>query len=63
MIRYVKCPYCGFENKVYVGEDFYLPKKIITCDIDEGGCDKDFVIDVIKKIEIKTYKIEGQDDL
>ncbi|WP_399327124.1 AbrB/MazE/SpoVT family DNA-binding domain-containing protein [Tissierella sp.] len=50
-----------FENKVYVGHDFYLPKEVITCDIDQGGCDKDFVLSVDKKVILKTFKIEGEE--
>lgn len=25
----VKCPYCGFENKINVGLDYYIPKEVI----------------------------------
>lgn len=56
----VKCPYCGFINQVYVGHDAWLPKEVITC-TDEGGCEKDFVIEVKKKTTIKTFKIEGEE--
>ena len=42
----VRCPYCGLENIVPVDIDgCFIPKKIVTCDIDMGGCDRDFVID------------------
>lgn len=59
MMFKVKCPYCGFENKINVGKDYYIPKEVITCS-DEGGCERDFVIDVKKEVIIKTFKIEGQ---
>lgn len=57
MIFKVKCPYCGFANKVAIGQDFYIPKEVITC----SDCEKDFVINVENEVIIKTFKIEGQE--
>lgn len=56
----VKCPYCGLRNIVFLNVDGrFIPKKVITCDIDMGGCDKDFVIDPQLKVTADVYKIEG----
>ena len=56
----VICPYCGLENEVNLNIDSrFIPKKIVTCDIEMGGCDKDFVIDPRLKVTAGVYKIEG----
>ncbi|HHU82590.1 MAG TPA: hypothetical protein GXZ26_06270 [Firmicutes bacterium] len=56
----VLCPYCGLENEGILNIDsHYIPKKIVTCDIEMGGCDKDFVIEPRFKITADVYKIEG----
>ena len=57
----VYCPYCGRINTYYFEIDsHYLPKQIVYCDIEEGGCDKDFVIDphLSIKVTADVYKIE-----
>jgi len=56
----VRCPYCGLENIVPLDIDSrFIPKQIVTCDIEIGGCDKDFVIDPHFEITADVYKIEG----
>lgn len=56
----VKCPYCGLENIVFLDVDSrFIPKQIVTCDVEIGGCDKDFVIDPRLKVTTDVYKIEG----
>lgn len=40
-----KCPYCGYEGLAPVEAKFY------TTDVDDGGCDKDFVLDCILTVE------------
>ena len=56
----VICPYCGLENEVILNVDSrFIPKKIVTCDIEMGGCDKDFVIAPRLEITADVYKIEG----
>ena len=56
----VLCPYCGMKNTVRIQEDF-RQKSIATCDMVEGGCDKDFVVDAFVSIETKVLKIEGEE--
>ena len=54
------CPYCGLENIFNLNIDsHYIPKQIVTCDTEIGGCDKDFVIDPHFEINADVYKIEG----
>jgi len=56
----VNCPYCGVINNVILNIDSpFIPKRIVTCDIEEGGCDNDFVIDPHFEITAGVYKIEG----
>lgn len=42
-IRY-DCPYCGLENSRMIHIMLDDKKFIETCDIEKGGCDKDFVV-------------------
>lgn len=60
MIKEIKCPYCGFVNSIILEEKTHHPKCILTCDSDEGGCDKDFVAEFTTKITVDCKKIEGQ---
>lgn len=57
----VKCPYCGFKN--------VLPKdvkeygySIAYCDLDDGGCDREFVCSINVKVTPHSYKIEGEQE-
>lgn len=56
----VTCPYCGQEVTVQVTEDFHQ-KTVVTCDVEDGGCDRDFVVDVWVSIDAKALKIEGEE--
>jgi hypothetical protein len=55
----VKCPYCGISNKLLVDIDsVYIYPRVVTCDMEEGGCDKDFVIKPHLSISTKIFKIQ-----
>lgn len=55
----VLCPYCGLENNVLLDIDsHYIQKRIVECDIEKGGCDKEFVIAPRLEITADVYKIE-----
>lgn len=55
----VKCPYCGHENRVLVEIQNGIQKReVTTCDLDSGGCDKDFVIHPKVEVSADVYKIE-----
>jgi hypothetical protein len=61
MLVKVKCPYCGFEknNHIEVEADHSIHPVIVRCNIDEGGCDKDFVVFPKIMIIADIRKIEG----
>lgn len=40
----IKCPHCQFKDSREVLFTSYSDKEIVTCNIDAGGCDKDFII-------------------
>jgi hypothetical protein len=62
IFREVICPYCKHVNRFKIGTEAYQPPEVVTCDVDEGGCDKDFVIKVYVDVDIKTLKIEAEED-
>ena len=57
-----QCPYCLFVNRLDVDFDNMLHKRIIvTCDSDEGGCERDYILDIDIEMVQKTHTIEGED--
>jgi hypothetical protein len=34
---------------------------LVTCDGEEGGCERQFVIDVKAELHVKSLKVEGQE--
>lgn len=60
--QWVECPYCGTKIAVYneVNSTFYTVRKVVTCDIDAGGCDRLFVVGYTLTVEVSTLKIEGE---
>ena len=54
------CPYCEHGNLILV-EDDYSQKTVATCDDEDGGCGKDFVVAVNVSISVKEFKIEGEE--
>lgn len=57
----VECPYCSHLNHYLIENksNMYPDKYIFTCDVEDGGCDTPFVIELALKPIIHTYKIEG----
>ena len=55
----INCPYCGARVNVAATND-YRQKKVVACDKENGGCDKDFVVDIAVSIDAKALKIEGE---
>ena len=55
----IKCPYCKHRQyyPIKINDLFSNIKKIYTCDLDEGGCDKDFVFIGQTKVLHNTFKI------
>lgn len=54
----VICPYCGFTQSREVDPS---KPQLMTCDSDEGGCDKTFVVRASIRPTVDTYKIEGEE--
>lgn len=51
-MKQIKCPHCGFENKVSMDLDkIWREPQRETCDVDEGGCDQDYYLDA--EVEVK----------
>lgn len=58
----ISCPYCGIQNRVNVAtKDAPTESKIVTCDGDIGGCDRDFVVRTVIHFESSAHKIEGEE--
>lgn len=55
----VICPYCSKENKIELDTSLFSDDTVITCDMDEGGCDKKFVVNFYLSPISKCFKIEG----
>ncbi len=56
----VVCPYCGLQmNGEMVEASTLKHKHIMRCDLDKGGCDRDFVIETYLEVHVKSLKIEG----
>jgi len=58
---YVRCPYCGFNTptaidvlRVAMGEGWH----IVNCDLDEGGCDKEFAMRVEVRYDARVYELK-----
>ena len=57
----VKCPYCGFEQMARAHPQWF--KQVVTCDLEEGGCDRDYVVRVaIQAVVTETYRMEEVKD-
>lgn len=54
-IRKVSCPYCGHTNTVRIDRNSFEQREIVICDIEDGGCDKEFA--VLIKTEI-TFNVK-----
>jgi hypothetical protein len=57
-IRDIACPYCSqtFDRTLDVDKVRHL----ILCPIEEGGCDRYFVLRISCKVEMNTQKIVGE---
>lgn len=59
-IVFVKCPYCGHENNLFVKDDL-RQRTIECCDSEDGGCDRNFAVYINVSIVAKGLKIEGEE--
>lgn len=56
---HVICPYCYTTTRVGVEGDAH---HVILCCVDEGGCDKYFVIKVQVSVDVTVYRMEEQEN-
>lgn len=55
---YIECPYCGKEHYWYYNFKSLHPGKTVhNCYEEDGGCGKDFVVDIELKTVVNTYRI------
>jgi hypothetical protein len=54
---YAICPLCGFENKLFP-HHMSTGLNLVTCDLEEGGCDKIFAVEATPTVNLKVYKME-----
>lgn len=60
----VNCPWCGLAQYTIVDlfpvtDVMRAEKKIVRCDLEEGGCEGEFVVTGRGMVELKTHKISG----
>jgi len=53
----VKCPYCECKNSFERNPIERSTKMIVTCCLEKGGCDVDFVIMVRIELEVEAFRI------
>ena len=53
----VECPYCQVVNKVDLGNQQYIHTEVVTCNTNDGGCDKEFVAKVYLFAKVETYEM------
>ena len=51
----IECPYCGHGNSVEINT--HTPE-VLVCDIDCGGCDREFLVKPKVVIECEVYTME-----
>ena len=56
----INCPMCQVTNHIRVDE--WGTRALVICDVDEGGCDKPFAIEIILVPEVKVYTLVEADE-
>lgn len=44
LLTYFTCPYCGYSNRMLVSLKHIRRPLVVTCDMENGGCDRYFVV-------------------
>ena len=52
----VQCPYCGHRQSHWVDKDS-TRRSLALCEIDQGGCDRDFVVNVRLLAQVESLPI------
>jgi len=61
---FTKCPHCGFTQNFLTEETLYPMNEnvqLVTCDLDEGGCEEEYVVKWKLTPAYKTYKLTPAD--
>lgn len=56
------CPYCCLVSREYVQDPCYTQTFVASCNVEDGGCDRQYVVQAVFQAEVKTLKIEGEDE-
>lgn len=59
------CPYCSCKNMVTIDDpDVFGGEGIVTCELEDGGCDRDFVASYRIEVLVKIGSIhwDGETD-
>lgn len=59
----LKCPYCGFVNRVAVEDTDLYKYQVFHCSVDDGGCDRAFVYRHTITIKNEIMRVEGQAEI
>ena len=63
MKRQVTCPYCKFQQAVIVSlVQAGRSSRVVACDLESGGCDEEFVLDVETTITASVRTIGRLDE-
>ena len=55
----LKCPYCGTDNSTLLTIDSVIMNRFfIRCDVEIGGCDELFAIEVNMKTDVTVWKLQ-----
>ena len=54
----VTCPHCKREFEYLVFAEELRTYKVVNCEVEEGGCDEDFVIRPWVTINVEVYTLE-----
>ena len=53
----VRCPYCGKDQRAHTEKQ--LDRQLVTCDLDEGGCDREFVVHLGAILQVRgVYRLQ-----
>lgn len=56
---HVKCPNCGTENHRAMKASAMASREMWTCFLDDGGCDKEFVVELtLGTPVVRVFKLE-----
>jgi len=60
ILLHTKCPYCKHINTDHFSSELYTLKTVVTCEPEEGGCERDYVVKHWVKPKLTCHKIGGE---